>query len=144
MNEIIYRKADDNDLPQILELLFDRDDKSRLTAGEFMVADEGSRILACGRIKQMEDSSLEMASFAVGPAYQKQGIGGKLARLLIDQEPRRPIYLMCRKTRQGFYEKAGFKEINPKELPATILAEFVPRRDRLAKTGIAGVAMKLD
>jgi N-acetylglutamate synthase-like GNAT family acetyltransferase len=144
MEEITYRKSTAEDLPQIIELLEKvRGDGQNMDKEDFLVAALRQKIIGCGRIKEMEDNSFELASVAVAEQFRNKGIGGKLVRMLIAQNKRRPIYLMCRKSRQNFYEKYGFREIEENELSSAVRKEFIPRRDRLAKLGIEGAAMRL-
>jgi N-acetylglutamate synthase-like GNAT family acetyltransferase len=144
MNEIIYRKSNKDDLPQIIALLTKLGlDKSE-PIGSFVLAVNGVQVLGCARIKEMKDGSLELASVAVEDKRRGKGIGRNLVKIVVANEPRRPLYLMCRKSRQRFYEFLGFKVIDEKELPLPIREEFIFRCGKLGKSNIKGVAMRLD
>jgi N-acetylglutamate synthase-like GNAT family acetyltransferase len=119
MEEIIYRKSNTDDLPQILEMLVAFDlDASNMAADGFLVAAAGSRILGCTRITEIGDGNIELSSVAVVEGFRKKGIGGKLIQMLLAAEKRRPVYLMCKRRNQKFYEEQGFKEIRDDLLPA--------------------------
>ncbi|UMX47885.1 MAG: GNAT family N-acetyltransferase [Candidatus Nealsonbacteria bacterium DGGOD1a] len=119
MEEIIYRKSNKDDLPQILEMMIAFDlNASNMVADGFLVAAQGRRVLGCARITEIGDGNIELSSVAVVEGFRKKGIGGKLIQMLLAQEKRRPIYLMCRRRNQKFYEEQGFKEMQDDLLPA--------------------------
>jgi N-acetylglutamate synthase and related acetyltransferases len=119
MEEIIYRKSNTDDLPQILEMLVAFDlDASNMVADGFLVAAAGSRILGCARITEIGDGNIELSSVAVAEDRRKKGIGSKIIKMLLAAEKRRPMYLMCKRRNQKFYEEQGFKEIRDDLLPA--------------------------
>ena len=60
---------------------------------------------------------IELASIAVEPSHQHQGIARLIIEHLIAQGPR-PLYLTCRSRLGSFYEKWGFRSIEPAEMPA--------------------------
>jgi len=73
------------------------------------VLDPGSNI-GCAQLKVHKDGSRELASVAVMPLYRHQGVAEKLIlEILNDQQP--PIYLTCRSSLRGFYERFGFSEL---------------------------------
>jgi N-acetylglutamate synthase-like GNAT family acetyltransferase len=89
----------------------------------FLVAvDEAGNILGCGQIKPHKDSSQvngvrELASIAVQPECQGQGIGSAIVRRLIQMEPG-PLYLMARSRLGPYYQRFGFTSIaDEKRMP---------------------------
>jgi len=83
----------------------------------FIVAvnDEG-QVAACGQIKPHGADIRELASIAVNPEYQGQG----LARAVIEEllsKTERPVYLMCLSKMEKLYEKFGFKSIPYEIMP---------------------------
>lgn len=77
----------------------------------FLVAvDAQNRLLGCGQIKPHGDGSRELASIAVQPFAQGQGIGSALITRLLADAPR-PIYLTCRHTLEDYYQPFGFRAI---------------------------------
>jgi N-acetylglutamate synthase-like GNAT family acetyltransferase len=119
MEEIIYRKSNKDDLPQILAMMeaFDLNAANIIDDG-FLVAAAGSRILGCARITEIGDGNIELSSMAVAEDCRKKGIGSKIIKMLLAAEKRRPVYLMCKRKNQEFYEEQGFKEIRDDLLPA--------------------------
>src|SRR5271157_6425212 len=84
----------------------------------FVIAVDGSsRMLGCGQLKPHGKDVIELASIAVEPAYQHQGIARGIIEHLIAHGPR-PLYLTCRSRLGSFYEKWGFRSIEPDEMPS--------------------------
>ncbi|MBI5352648.1 MAG: GNAT family N-acetyltransferase [Chloroflexi bacterium] len=83
----------------------------------FIVAvNDGGQVVACGQIKPHGADIRELASIAVNPEYQDQG----LARAVIEDllsKTERPVYLMCLSKMEGLYEKFGFKAISYEIMP---------------------------
>jgi amino-acid N-acetyltransferase len=83
----------------------------------FRVAvDEQGRLLGCGQIKPHADGTRELASIAVQPEYQHQGIGKALINALLAGLPL-PIYLTCRASLGDYYRPFGFCVVQPAEMP---------------------------
>ncbi|NPV76698.1 MAG: GNAT family N-acetyltransferase [Anaerolineae bacterium] len=84
----------------------------------FLVAvDPAGRVIGCGQIKPHAGGVRELASLAVAPDSQGQGIGKALvAGLLRNQEP--PLFLMTHKRRESYYRQFGFYSIPVDQMPA--------------------------
>jgi N-acetylglutamate synthase-like GNAT family acetyltransferase len=83
----------------------------------FVVAiDEQDRVIGCGQIKPHGDGTRELASIAVVPERQSQGIGTLIIQHLLKNEPL-PLFLTCRSTVGPYYQKFGFKQVRPELLP---------------------------
>lgn len=83
----------------------------------FLVAVDGSgRVIGCGQIKPHGGDILELASIAVKPECQGQGIARKIIEKLLEQNPR-PLYLMCIEHNGPMYEKFGFRALRYDESP---------------------------
>jgi N-acetylglutamate synthase-like GNAT family acetyltransferase len=82
----------------------------------FLVADESGRVVGIGQIKPHRDGSRELASIAVIPERQGQGIAAAIIAALLSRE-NGPLYLKCRDELQGFYERFGFRTVEPSEMP---------------------------
>ena len=83
----------------------------------FLVAVDGSgRVIGCGQIKPHGGDILELASIAVKPECQGQGIARKIIEKLLEQNPR-PLYLMCIEHNGPMYEKFGFRALHYDESP---------------------------
>lgn len=83
----------------------------------FLVAvDDGERLVGCGQVKAHRDGSRELASIAVVPDWRGKGVARALIEgLLSAHDP--PLYLTCRDHLMGFYERFGFKVIQPADMP---------------------------
>jgi amino-acid N-acetyltransferase len=82
----------------------------------FVVAATPHEVVACGQVKPHSDGSRELASIAVAPAWQGQGIARMLIEHLLTAHPGE-IHLMCRSSLGAFYEKFNFRIIGEEEMP---------------------------
>jgi N-acetylglutamate synthase-like GNAT family acetyltransferase len=82
----------------------------------FLVAEEGGRIVAVGQVKPHRDGSRELASIAVVPDRQGEGLGGRIVRELLARE-QGPLYLFCRGELEPFYAQFGFEPVGAGGLP---------------------------
>lgn len=141
MEEIVYRKAKEDDLPRIIEILeVFKLNMLGIKPDGFMVALSDDQIIGCARIKKMEGGSLQLASTAVLPEFRNKGVASNLIKEILDGDLRRPVYGICRKTREKFYEIFGFKTIEIEKAPWDMKKEW----NRLIKiyAGVEGVVMK--
>lgn len=93
----------------------------------FVVAvDEQDTVIGCGQVKPHGDGSRELASIAVVPECQGQGIGRMIIERLLD-ETRLPLYLTCRAAMQEYYQRFGFQPAAYDRMPA-----YFKRIDRAA------------
>lgn len=100
----------------------------------FIVAESpAGGFIGCGQLKPHSDSSLELASLAVVPAWRGRGVARVIIQALMAKAPR-PLYLTCRGALGPFYEKFGFRVLRPEEMPP-----YFRRLSRLA--GIVGKLM---
>ena len=83
----------------------------------FVVAvNERDEMIGCGQIKPHGTEILELASIAMYPEHQGQGIASAIIAHLLANSPR-PMYLMCESSRGSLYEKFGFRSIEYNEMP---------------------------
>jgi len=82
----------------------------------FVVAEDGGEIVGVGQVKQHRDGTRELASIAVIPERQSQGIGSAIIRELLGREAG-VVHLTCRSQLQGYYERFGFMRLEPREYP---------------------------
>jgi N-acetylglutamate synthase-like GNAT family acetyltransferase len=82
----------------------------------FLVAEEEGRVIGVAQIKPHGDGSRELASLAVIPERQGQGIGAALIAALLAGE-RGALYLMCAGHLEGYYARFGFRRIGAAEMP---------------------------
>jgi amino-acid N-acetyltransferase len=82
----------------------------------FLVAQWGQDIVGVGQVKPHKDGSRELASIAVVPEWQGQGVGGALVRALLARE-NGPLHLMCNAHRETYYERFGFRRLDRSAMP---------------------------
>ncbi len=68
------------------------------------------RVIGCGQVKPHSDGSRELASLVVLPAWRQRGVAGMLIGKLKELAGT-PLWLTCRSSLVGFYEKFAFIEI---------------------------------
>jgi N-acetylglutamate synthase-like GNAT family acetyltransferase len=83
---------------------------------QFIVAEDGGAIVGVGQVKPHRDGTRELASIAVIPARQGQGIGTAIVDALLRRE-KGVVHLTCRDRLQGYYERFGFKRLEPRDYP---------------------------
>jgi N-acetylglutamate synthase-like GNAT family acetyltransferase len=89
----------------------------------FIVADDEGRFVGCAQIKPHNDGARELASLAVIPECQGQGIGSLLVRAMLERE-RGELYLACRSSLTTYYERFGFQVVPPGELPGSFKLQY--------------------
>jgi N-acetylglutamate synthase-like GNAT family acetyltransferase len=98
----------------------------------FVVAvNERDEMIGCGQLKPHGKDILELASLAVYPEYQGQGVGRAIIEYLLNDSPR-PLYLMCESSVGPLYEKFGFRVISYEDMP-----RYFQRISRLARLATA-------
>ncbi len=88
----------------------------------FLVAeDNAGALVAVGAVKTHGDGSRELASIATVPEARGRGAAGAVIREILAREESASgggrLYLTCRRSMKGFYEKFGFREIGIGEMP---------------------------
>lgn len=84
----------------------------------FRVAVDAGRVVGVAQIKVHGDGSRELASLAVAPNRQGEGIGSALVEHWLTQpDGRPPLYLMCRDRLEGYYNRFGFQRLARSEMP---------------------------
>jgi len=109
-----------------------------------VAADARDQVIACGQLRPHTGEILELASLAVRPEFQGQGLGRLIIEDLLKKSPR-PLYLMCMSKNGGLYEKFGFHTLEYKDMPRYFqriskLAGFV---DAFMRSGESLLIMKL-
>ncbi len=111
----------------------------------FIIADDADGIVGIGQIKPHDDGSRELASIAVIPQRQGQGIARQIIQALLAQDAQRgALYLTCREQLEPFYTRFGFHTIERAEMPP-----YFKRMIRLANIfggmrGVKIIVMKKD
>lgn len=112
------RPAIEADQPMIRRLIKEAHlNRMSLDWPNFVIAEENGAIFGLGQVKAHGDGSQELASIAVVPARQGQGIGSAIIEALLAREPRAVLHLTCRRELEGFYERFGFVRLPPAQYP---------------------------
>jgi N-acetylglutamate synthase-like GNAT family acetyltransferase len=93
----------------------------------FVVATWGPDTIGVGQVKPHRDGTRELASIAVVPEWQGQGVGSFVIRTLLAREAG-PLYLMTAPKTAGYYPRFGFHKVPPTELTG-----YFRRIDRAAR-----------
>lgn len=112
------RKASKSDAQAIRALIYRvQINPMSLDWWRFVVAvDDHDRLVGCGQIKPHGDGTRELASIAVQPEWQGQGIGTQIiTRLLVDSPL--PLYLTCMARMEPYYTRFGFTALHSEEMP---------------------------
>ena len=99
---------------------------SDLNWQRFLLAQWGQDVIGVGQVKPHKDGSRELASIAVVPEWQGQGVGTAIIHGLLARETGR-LYLMCAAKTAPYYERFGFCRIARAEMPP-----YFRRIDRMA------------
>jgi N-acetylglutamate synthase-like GNAT family acetyltransferase len=112
------RPATAADQPTIRRLIAEaRINRMSLNWPNFVVAEDEGAIVGVGQVKTHKDGSRELASIAVIPARQGQGIGSALILTLLAREPEAVLHLTCRHELEGYYRRFGFHVLARSDYP---------------------------
>ncbi len=119
MAAFTLRPATEEDFPAVRQLIhLVGINPMSLDWRRFLIAvDSSGKLLGCGQLKPHGKEVIELASIAVQPDYQKQGIARAIIEQLISKAPR-PLYLVCRSRLGPFYQEWGFRPLTRPEMPA--------------------------
>lgn len=114
---VFIRRAAAGDQPAITRIVRSaRINPMGLRWARFIVAESGGRVVGTVQLKPHGDGSRELASLAVVPERQGEGIAGALiGAVLRGAAP--PIYLICASSLGEFYPHFGFRKLEPAEMP---------------------------
>lgn len=147
MTEYSLRLARETDSKPIKDLIhLVGINPSGLDWKRFVVAvDARDAIIGCGQLKPHGEGILELASIAVRPEYQKQGIARAVIEHLLKNNSTRPLYLMCMSSNGPLYEKFGFRTIESPEMPRYFqrMTKLAGLAEYLMQTGERLLVMKL-
>src|SRR2546428_3867465 len=83
----------------------------------FVVAEEDGQVIGVGQVKSHSDGSRELASIAVIPGRQREGIGTAIISKLLAREAGVVLHLSCRRELEGYYKRFGFRRIERAAYP---------------------------
>lgn len=111
----------------------------------FIVAHDGWQVIGVGQIKPHRDGRRELASIAVVPEWQGQGVGSAIIMALLARESG-TIYLTCMDRLVPYYTRFGFRRVERADMPPyfrrverlmNTLLWLARRRERLAVMRLA-------
>jgi N-acetylglutamate synthase-like GNAT family acetyltransferase len=115
---LVIREASEADHGTIRRLIKEANlNRMSLNWPNFVLAEEDGAIVGVGQVKTHRDGSRELASIAVVPARQGQGIGSVLIKTLLARESGVVLYLTCRRELEAYYERFGFRTLVASEYP---------------------------
>ena len=100
----------------------------------FLIAEDAGGVVGIGQVKTHRDGSRELASIAVVPARQGQGIGSAIVNALLDRHGGGVLHLTCERKNEGYYERFGFRRLPHKEWPR-YFARLLPLVNAVAWLG---------
>jgi N-acetylglutamate synthase-like GNAT family acetyltransferase len=115
----------------------------------FLVAEEGGRIVGVQQVRIHKGGTREVASRVVLPKFRRRGIGTELLRVALVRE-HGPLYLQCNEMWTRYYERFGFRRVEPSELPADLRREHriaravVALRSLFVRRKLSVIPMKRD
>lgn len=89
----------------------------------FLIAEEGGKIIGIRQVKVHSQGTREVASGFVLPEYRRRGISAQLMNELLAHQAG-PLYTMVSEKRAGYYEQFGFRRVDVDQLPADFLREY--------------------
>ncbi len=115
---LTIRAATEDDQPKIRRLIKEVHlPRMNLQWANFVVAEEDHEVVGMGQVKSHGDGSRELASIAVVPGRQDQGIGSAIIQALLSRERGVVLHLSCRRELEGYYERFGFKRLESAAYP---------------------------
>ena len=115
-------------------------DPTSLHWQNFLVAEEGQRVIGVGQVKPYRDSR-ELGSLVVLKAYRGQGVGGALIQALIERE-RGELYLLCRDRLESYYARFGFRRARWGELRGAVRLKYTFAQLFRMLFGVRVIAMR--
>lgn len=85
---------------------------------DFVVAEDGGRIVGCGALHLYGPHLAEVRSITVDPLYRKQGTGLLLLRRLLQEAAKHKVSSVCLFTRiPEFFARLGFSIVRREDIP---------------------------
>lgn len=93
---------------------------------DFVVAEEGGRVVGCGALHLYGTHLAEIRSIAVAPESKGRGVGRALVDALMDEARRHSVTCVCLFTRTpSFFGHLGFEIARREELPDKIYKDCI-------------------
>jgi N-acetylglutamate synthase-like GNAT family acetyltransferase len=115
----------------------------------FLVAEEGGRVVGVGQMRPHSGGVIELASLTVIPEFRRRGVGAQLIAALMAGRAG-PVYLFCEGEKEPYYTRHGFRQVGRAGLPRPLarihrMANILARVESLARGGHGRIiAMRWD
>src|SRR5260370_1431136 len=144
---LTIRPATQDDQPAIRRVIAEVHlPRMNLQWPNFVVVEEDREIVGMGQVKSHRDGSRELASIAVVPKRQGDGVGTAVIEALLGREVRAVLHLSCRRELETYYERFGFKRVEQAEYPvlmSTRKVKFVRPRPLTARPLLGSMTVTL-
>ncbi|MBO9600826.1 MAG: N-acetyltransferase [Cohnella sp.] len=133
---VICRKAQSEDVDALHDLIQSyaeqgimlprsREALSR-NIGNFVVADDGGKLVGCGSLLKLGSDLVEIRSLGIADGYKGQGIGSKLVDVLIAEAKEQRIPKVMALTYEvAFFLKNGFHVVDKEIFPEKVWTDCV-------------------
>ncbi len=110
------------------------------TLSDWIVAEEGGRVVGCGSLVWMSPTLVEIRSLAVEEAYQGNGVGGAIVQALVERARSagaRTVFALTRAV--SFFERLGFTVVERDRFPEKVWRDCMrcPLRERCDEVAVA-------
>lgn len=125
LDELLIRPAREEDAAWIRSWIYrEHLDPTSLKWRNFLIAEWQGERAAIGQIKRFRDCD-ELGSLVTAPHLRGKGIAAELIAAL-EQQARRPLYLVCRSTMEPYYLRFGFRTIGWRNAPRSLQLKLLP------------------
>ena len=106
-------------LPRSLEAI-------RISIDDWVVAVEGTSVLACGSLLPYSPTLSEVRSLVVADQFKRKGLGRAVVDALIEEAQRRGVVTLFALTRAiDFFEKVGFRSTDKFHFPEKVWRDCI-------------------
>jgi amino-acid N-acetyltransferase len=116
---MLVRQSQQKDGDEVRVLLGSYDLVDEFVPEEFVVAQEGGKIIGCARLKKLKDA-YELGSVAVEKEHQGRGVGAKLVEACLTGAG---SVVYCLTFAPRFFEQLGFRVMDRASLPKELVAK---------------------
>lgn len=94
--------------------------------GEFVVAEDGGKVIGCGSLCQLGHDLVEIRSLGISEGYKGRGIGSMLVDALMAEARRRQIPKVMALTYEvSFFVKNGFAVVDKEIFPEKVWTDCI-------------------
>jgi N-acetylglutamate synthase-like GNAT family acetyltransferase len=137
----MFEPATDDDLTAIREHVQRfKLDGEHLAAGQFIVAREGGKVVAFGRVKPYGGGVYELGTVGVLEPFRGQGWGDRVVRELIRRFPTPEVWITTDLT--AYFERFGFRKVED-GVPAA-LTDKLKRICGTLRQGVVAMVLRRD